>query len=291
MISEKEILYDSNQQLTLDLYRPSSETAPADKKDNQPLPEIDNHTTSPAVATVGSAPVKATILLLHGGGWFRGDKQKEAFLAEKLTAAGFLVAAPNYRLAPAAIYPAAMTDALTAFDWLKNSEKIPHDRPIFALGASAGGNLAIELALQRGIPAASWSGIIDMVDWVRQHPTVPAVMNQEQHFDEHESRQIDQDGQNESFYKWFILNYVKNDFTLLQEATPLTRVTEKSGPMFLANSLHELVPISGVLLLQKALAEVDVVSEVKLIAGTVHGEGYWETALPATLAFFAEYLS
>lgn len=289
MNSETDILYNKEQQLTLDLYWPTqnADSKPANSVDQQAALAIE----TPAKNNTASQNTKGTILLLHGGGWFRGDKQKEAFLAEKFTAQGYLVAAPNYRLAPAAIYPAAMTDVLAAFDWLKASGRLPKERPIFALGASAGGNLSIELALQRGIPAASWSGIIDMADWVKNHENVPAVMNQTQHFDEHESRQIDQDGQNESFYKWFVLNYVADDPALLQEATPLTRVSPQSGPLFLANSLHELVPISGALMLQKALAKANVVSEVKLLAGTIHGEGYWETALPATLDFFAEYLS
>lgn len=255
----QDIIYDSGNDLKLDTYAP----------DTKP---------------------KATLLLIHGGGWFRGDKEKESFLAEKFVNEGFFVVAPNYRLAPADLYPSALTDIFNAYAWTKKNT-LAANMPIFALGASAGGNLAVELALQKGIPTASWSGIIDMYDWVTQHPEVKAVMNKEQHFDAHESREIDQDGNNDQFYKWFILNYVRNDLNLLKSATPLTRVSSKSGPIFLANSLHELVPISGVLKLQQALADVDVPSDVKLISGTVHGEGYWELALPQTLAFFSSYLA
>ena len=123
--------------------------------------------------------VKAALLLIHGGGWFRGDKQKEAFLAEKFVAEGFLVVAPNYRLAPDALYPSALDDVLSAYEWLRKSKLIPSPKQIFALGASAGGNLSVELALQKGIPAASWSGIIDMDDWVTKHPeVVPQIQEQ-----------------------------------------------------------------------------------------------------------------
>lgn len=232
---------------------------------------------------------KAVLLLIHGGGWFRGDKEKENFLAEKFAENGFFVVAPNYRLAPAHLYPSALTDIFNIYAWVKNNADLKN-KLVFALGASAGGNLAVELALQKGIPAASWSGIIDLYDWVTKHPEVKAVMNKEQHFDEHESREIDQDGSNDQFYKWFILNYVRNDLNLLKAATPLTRITANSGPVFLANSLHELVPISGVLKLQQGLAAVGVESCVKLIAGTIHGEGYWEKTLNLTLAFFNEQL-
>lgn len=255
----KDIIYDETKDLKLDTYQPET-------------------------------TAKAALLLIHGGGWFRGDKQKEAFLAEKFVKEGFLVVAPNYRLAPAHLYPSALDDVLEAYDWLLKSDLLPASKKIFALGASAGGNLSVELALQKGIPAASWSGIIDMTDWVTKHPDVVPQMNQEQHFDEHESRNIDQSGTNDQFYKWFILNYVNNDLELLKQATPLARVSSESGPLFLANSLHELVPTSGVLMLQHALLKQGVVSEVKLVAGTVHGEGYWEKALSATLAFFDEQL-
>lgn len=259
MKTQMDVIYDSVNNLTLDIYQPDTVS-------------------------------HALLLLIHGGGWFRGDKLKENFLAEKFVTAGYTVVAPNYRLAPDTLYPGAMEDILLAYDWVAKSSLITNQQPIFALGASAGGNLSVELALQRGIPAASWSGIIDMADWIAEHPDTPARMNQEHHFDEHESRDIDQSGANDQFYKWFILNYVAGDRQLLAEATPLTRVSEKSGPLFLANSLHELVPVSGVLMLQQALLKKNVVSEVKLISGTIHGEGYWETALPATLAFFQEYL-
>lgn len=258
MKTQQDVIYDAVNHLALDIYQPDAS--------------------------------RGVLLLIHGGGWFRGDKSKEAFLAEKFVAAGYTVVAPNYRLAPDTLFPGAMEDILLAYDWVAKSSLMADPQPIFALGASAGGNLSIELALQRGIPAASWSGIIDMSHWISQHPNTLSRMNQEQHFDEHESRDIDQSGSNDQFYKWFILNYVASDMALLDEATPLIRVRDTSGPLFLANSLHELVPTSGVLMLQQALLAHDVVSEVKLIAGQVHGEGYWEQALPATLAFFQEYL-
>lgn len=87
--------------------------------------------------------------MIHGGGWFRGDKSKETALAERLTTDGFLVVAPNYRLAPDHLFPAAMDDLLKVYDWLAASD-YPVKGKITALGSSSGGNLSIELALQRG---------------------------------------------------------------------------------------------------------------------------------------------
>ena len=76
----KDYVYDEKNQLTLDIYEPNK--------------------------------IEAAIILIHGGGWFRGDKSKETALAERLTTDGFLVVAPNYRLAPDHLFPAAMDDLL-----------------------------------------------------------------------------------------------------------------------------------------------------------------------------------
>lgn len=254
----QEMIYDMENQLACDVYQPNV--------------------------------TKGTIILIHGGGWFRGDKQKESALAEQLGTIGYLVIAPNYRLAPNYLYPAALNDVLKVYDWLLASDLPVEKGKIAALGSSAGGNLAIELALQKGIAAASWSGIIDLADWVAKHPDVVAEMNQNPNFDQQESRQIDRGGTNDDFYKWFILNYVGQDQVLLQQADPLQRVSAESGPIFLANSLEELVPLSGVYKLQQSLAEQKVPSESKLIAGSQHGEGYADEVFANTLNFLQEYL-
>lgn len=156
------------------------------------------------------------MVFIHGGGWFRGDKQKESALAEQLLTIGYLVVARNYRLAPKYLYPAALKGVLKVYDWLLESDLPVKKGKIAVLGSSAGGNLTIELALHKGIVAASWSGIIDLVDWMGKHPDVVAEKNQEPNFDQQESRQIDQGGTNDAFYKWFILNNVGQNQALLQ---------------------------------------------------------------------------
>ncbi|MGG5358180.1 MULTISPECIES: alpha/beta hydrolase [unclassified Enterococcus] len=254
---EKSIMYDKENGLLLDLY--------------------------------GSENAKAAIILIHGGGWFRGDKKPEKPLAEKLAKEDFLVVVPNYRLAPKDIFPAAKEDVLKVFEWL-NASSYRFNEKIAAIGASAGGNLAVELALEKGIPAASWSGIIDLYDWMEEHQQVVPVMNQERNPKQTNGSDIDQTGKNDAFYKWFILNYVDQNLELLKQADPLQRVSEKSGPLFLANSIQEFVPLSGVYHLQQKLAEYGVSSEVKLLEGKRHGIGYVDEVYQTTLIFLQRYL-
>lgn len=251
------IVYDEQKQLALDLYEPEH--------------------------------YDAGIILIHGGGWFRGDKQKEQPLAERLVAENFLVIVPNYRLAPEHLYPAPVEDLLQVYHWTLTNFP-PLEGHLAAWGSSAGGNLAIELALQKGLPAVSWSGIIDLIDWVQHHEDVVAEMNQEQHFDQKAASKIDQDGANDPFYKWFVLNYVAGNETLLAKADPLQRVSKTSGPLFLANSLNEFVPLSGVFNLQQALSREQIPTEVQLIPGSAHGEGYLSTAYPQSLLFVKQIL-
>ncbi len=76
--------------LQLDLYRPESE---------------------------GQVPA---VIYLHGGGWGRGDKADDAQTRLQPAAAhGIAVLSVNYRLAPAAVYPAQIHDVKAAIRWTR----------------------------------------------------------------------------------------------------------------------------------------------------------------------------
>ena len=90
------------------------------------------------------------LLYLHGGGWMLGDLDSHSFLAARLARRlGLAVLLVDYRLAPEHPYPAALEDALQAWEWLR------HEAPALGLdatrlavaGDSAGGNLAAALCL------------------------------------------------------------------------------------------------------------------------------------------------
>lgn len=258
---EKDIVYDENNNLKLDVYQ------------------------DPANAN----QQRRAIIDLHGGGWWQGDKSKDSDWASDFVNQGYIVFVVNYRLAPQYLFPTAIDDVVTAYNWIKNSNYQFDHQKIGAIGMSAGGNLAVELAIRKGIPIASWSGIIDLDHWISTHPQVVASKKDAPNPNT-ASTNIDQSGQDDPYYKWFVLNYVGDNEQLLQEASPVHRVTKDAGPMFLANSLNELVPTSGVLKLQATLTEQMVPSVAKLIEGNRHGKKYMDDALQPTLDFFDEYL-
>ncbi|QDW53924.1 alpha/beta hydrolase fold domain-containing protein [Burkholderia sp. KBS0801] len=97
------------------------------------------------------------ILYLHGGAFCLGGPHTHRGVTTRLaTEAGLPVWVPDYRLAPEHPSPAALDDALAAYDALRALGHAPHR--IAIAGDSAGGALALALAIalrERGEPAAA----------------------------------------------------------------------------------------------------------------------------------------
>ncbi|HEX6315993.1 MAG TPA: alpha/beta hydrolase [Gemmatimonadaceae bacterium] len=91
------------------------------------------------------APLPGTVLYVHGGGFVAGSPATHRPITAAL--ARFTqrrVFSLDYRLAPEHRHPAAVRDAIRAYEWLL-SETV--DTPIALAGDSSGGNLVLSLAL------------------------------------------------------------------------------------------------------------------------------------------------
>ncbi len=82
-----------------------------------------------------SDDAKPMLVFIHGGGWNRGDKGLYEFFAEGLTAQGYDVALPNYRLYPDVNYPDFLVDNARAIAAVQ--KKYP-SRYLVLIGHSAG---------------------------------------------------------------------------------------------------------------------------------------------------------
>ncbi|MFP4647465.1 MAG: alpha/beta hydrolase [Candidatus Acetothermia bacterium] len=82
-----------------------------------------------------------TILFLHGGGWEVGSKDIHKFVGRSWARKNFIVALPNYRLAPEATYPDQMVDVANSATWiLENYDGFTGS--LYLAGHSAGAHLA-----------------------------------------------------------------------------------------------------------------------------------------------------
>jgi len=86
------------------------------------------------------AGIRSAILYLHGGGYALGSIKSHRATAGQIAEAGNIrTLIIDYRRPPEHPFPAALQDALTAYDWLR---KNGYERIMIA-GDSAGGGLAL----------------------------------------------------------------------------------------------------------------------------------------------------
>jgi len=100
---------------------------------------------------VGSG--RPVLLHMHGGGYASGRKNLSALpLLHRMARAGWVVVTINYRLVPQARWPAPLVDTKRAVAWIRAHIAEYGGDPGFiaATGGSAGGNLALFLALTAG---------------------------------------------------------------------------------------------------------------------------------------------
>jgi acetyl esterase/lipase len=107
----------------------------------------------PREAATGELP-RPAIVYVHGGGWVTGTRRQSRFMMYELAAAGWVVFAISYRLAPWAPLPAAIEDCKAAVAWIRAhaAEYGADARTLVAIGGSAGGQLAAMLALTPNDP-------------------------------------------------------------------------------------------------------------------------------------------
>lgn len=234
-----------------------------------------------------SKPLPA-VLLVHGGGWMKGDKLDLKTLATTLAGAGFVVFDANYTLATAsnAGYPNQLDQLETAVSWIRSHASNYGVDParVGALGASAGGNLVALLGLvptgpctsgARVAAVVSWSGPMDLTA-LYQHPCVSAR-------------------------KCEGINRVGiGDFAgcptptscpaKYQAASPASHVGGDDPPIYLFNSSDEVIPEDQAANMATSLAGKGVTHQLTVYPGTKHARAYTQLALAPSVAFLHKWL-
>ena len=102
----------------------------------------------------GSGSRRPAVMLIHGGGWYIGEKEDFILTAHRLSASGYVAASINYRMKSAGMFPAAVRDGACALAFLRahaDEYGIDPDR-IALFGYSAGGYIANILGVAIGTP-------------------------------------------------------------------------------------------------------------------------------------------
>lgn len=217
------------------------------------------------------ATPRPAVLILHGGYWLKGDKSSWKYFARRLTEEGFAVMSANYRLAPAAHWPAQRDDALAAVAFVKkNARRWNVDpRRIAVIGASSGGQLATQLGVF-GTGGAQVRGVVAL-----SPPNNPYLAFQ--------------DGAKPSAtpsqrrLRRAVVDLVhcvpgavadvtsgENCWTLLDDANTTTHVSPGDAPMLLMHATGDFVPVAQSTGLAGALRAAGVPATVKTVEGDMH---------------------
>lgn len=114
------------------------------------------------------------LLYLHGGGWVFGSPASLDIACRHLAQAARLrLLSSSYRLAPEARFPAAVDDALAAFEWAHRSADTLGADParLIVAGDSAGANLATVVAREATETPIAQLLLYPITDLSREHPS------------------------------------------------------------------------------------------------------------------------
>jgi acetyl esterase/lipase len=229
-------------------------------------------------------------VLVHGGGWTGGNKEKFRPLAIALAEKGYVVANIEYRLAPAAKYPAAVQDCSLAVRFVHANAKRfgldPHR--IGAWGGSAGGHL---VGLLAAAPTHGNFLTTELKDVSAAVQATCIMAGPTDLTNEKFVESLRKAGEKSGSFQWFGKLY---DVTpeLYREASPITHFTKATGPiLFLTGDLDN--PDRDAAGMAK-LKELGVATKQVTLKDAKHGcwmqHPWFEQCVDATDAWFREHM-
>lgn len=246
----------SNQELKLDVYRPQGAAAPT--------------------------PV---VMLIHGGGGVRGNKNNVVLSLLPYMEMGWAAINVEYRLASVAPAPAAVTDCRCALHWIgRNAKQYNLDvSKVVVTGASTGGQLALLTAM---VPTTSgmdndclwlddptWSG-----PWPEVTPKVAAVVNWVGITDI--SDLLEGSNARSFALSWF--GTQPNREEIAKRVSPINYVRPGVPPILtIHGNADPTVPYSQAVRLHEALTNVGVRHQLLTVESATHGDFTAEQTLHA----------
>jgi acetyl esterase/lipase len=198
------------------------------------------------------------LVYVHGGAWMHGDKSEAGMFARLMTAQGYFVVSLNYRLYPAAQFPAMIQDVKCAIRSLRaNAAQYNLDpNRIGAVGVSAGGHLVGLLGTTD--TSAGWDvgEHLDQSSRVQAVIAMAGVMDLSRKFPNADIEAMKRVGFGE-------YNVV--------EASPISHVTPDDPPFLLIHGdRDELVPVEQSQLMYDRLIEENIPAQLVVIKNAGH---------------------
>ncbi|KAJ3341009.1 hypothetical protein HDU93_005873 [Gonapodya sp. JEL0774] len=124
----------------------------------------------------GAAPDAPVCVYCHGGGYTGGSLTSHRPITALLAQRGIRVLSVDYRLAPENPFPAAITDAVSAYRYVLTTG-VPSSR-VFLSGDSAGGGLIYAVAIwtrdnKEGVPMPG--GLLPIAPWIDLSSASPTL--------------------------------------------------------------------------------------------------------------------
>ncbi|MDB6117987.1 MAG: hypothetical protein JWO08_1768 [Verrucomicrobiaceae bacterium] len=203
-----------------------------------------------------------TCILVHGGGFTKGDKQtfiKPLF--EPLAKANFVWFTINYRLAPQHAWPACADDVASAIKWVKlhASEYKADPKRIALIGESAGGHLVS----WAGVTGEGDTAVAAVVPFYAPHDLTIQVKRRKELGGL--GGLIGTDELNDAAWK------------KLADISPMNRVVPGLPPFLqLHGDKDTTVPLEQSILFQEKMKAAGNQCELITVAGGIHGMSGWQ---------------
>ena len=219
---------------------------------------------------------QASIVMVHGGSWTRGDKADPEYrdVCTWLAKSGYPTFNVDYRMDPAFIFPAALEDVKSAVIWLRQPEQLGRfnldPTRIAALGGSAGGNLASLLGTTGSGPLTEGTRVSAVVDL-----SGPADLTGADVKPGFIPVQLA-----------FLGCASEADCPAARAASPIFAASADDPPFFIANSTNELIPIEQSRRFADALRAAGVPTTFVSVKGGLHSVAMLGPGLRARILDF-----
>lgn len=236
---------------------------------------------TPSVREGARSPLAPAVISIHGGSWARGDKGNSDWrgVCEWLASEGFAAFSVNYRLSPAAVFPAAIDDVSLAVQWLRTSsvaaEYAIDPRRIGVFGGSAGGNLAALLGARGSGPLTEGSRVAAVAEL-----SGPVDLR---------ARELAADDTSPGLRR-SVLAYLGcqtgDACPQAAEASAITQLDVTDPPVFAAASVGDYVPVAQATRYARELERHGIRHQLVTVPGGQHSIGILDQAMRAKVAAF-----